>query len=180
MPPPARNTHHPQTSSRIRTTLSNRYRQNVTTKHGRQEHKQSITKSNHRDIAGISKSESQQPYNKGGLLTTTRWTHNSARTASPGVRALYSFFHTARTPIWVLWYLWVLLTCSAPSPIPRTQNRLIRSLDRSTRQKLFCDQNIHSRPRLEQTESTKPIKRTDFILTCEMPTQSLLLFHLIK
>ena len=89
MPPPARNTHHPQTSSRIRTTLSNRYRQNVTTKHGRQEHKQSITKSNHRDIAGISKSESQQPYNKGGLLKTTRWTHNSARTASPGVRALY-------------------------------------------------------------------------------------------
>ena len=85
MPPPARNTHHPQTSSRIRTTLSNMYRQNVTTKHGRQEHKQSITKSNHRDIAGISKSESQQPYNKGGLLKTTRWTHNSAWPLVPGL-----------------------------------------------------------------------------------------------
>ena len=52
-----------------------------------------------RDGREGSKSESQQPYKKGGPLTTTRWTHNSARTASPGVRALYSFFHTARTPI---------------------------------------------------------------------------------
>ena len=134
MPPPARNTHHPQTSSRIRTTLSNRYRQNVTTKHGRQEHKQNITKSNHRDIAGISKSESQQPYNKGGLLTTTRRTHNSALTASSGARAWYSFY-------------------------PR----------------LGPISELISNP-----ESTKPLKKKDFILTREMPTQSLPLFHLIK
>ena len=50
-----------------------------------------------RDGREGSKSESQQPYNKGGLLTTTRWTHNSALTASCGARAWYSFLRTART-----------------------------------------------------------------------------------
>ena len=52
-----------------------------------------------RDGREGSKSESQQPYNKGGLLTTTRWTHNSSLTASSGARAWYSFYHTARTHI---------------------------------------------------------------------------------
>ena len=85
-----------------------------------------------RDGREGSKSESQQPYNKGGLLTTTRWTHNSALTASSGARAWYSFY-------------------------PR----------------LGPISELISNP-----ESTKPLKKKDFILTCEMPTQSLPLFHL--
>ena len=87
-----------------------------------------------RDGREGSKSESQQPYNKGGLLTTTRWTHNSALTASSGARAWYSFY-------------------------PR----------------LGPISELISNP-----ESTKPLKKKDFILTCEMPTQSLPLFHLKK
>ena len=88
-----------------------------------------------RDGREGSKSESQQPYKKGGPLTTTRWTHNSALTASSGARAWYSFYHTARAHIWTYF---------------------------------------------KQPESTKPLKKKDFILTCEMPTQSLPLFHLRK
>ena len=88
-----------------------------------------------RDGREGSKSESQQPYNKGGLLTTTRWTHNSALTASSGARAWYSFYPRL-------------------GPISELS--------------------------FKQPESTQPLKKKDFILTCEMPTQSLPLFHLIK
>ena len=84
----------------IRTTLSNRYRQHVTTMHGRQEHKQSITnKSKSSRHCRHFKKRVPTTLQQGRTIENYAVDARQRLTASSGARAWYSFHHTARTHI---------------------------------------------------------------------------------